>query len=199
MMKQLGSQVPELKQQADEAETLVWEKNLGVPSHFLAAGFPSFYAILTVPIFIIFNLVFECWMAKCQIVFAKSFADSNLDWFTAENGPTTAWPFAMQMIKAMFVGVTDGLRIVFADATSALVNDFTGTIKGLWEGAVLGMDPMNLFSDNFSNFMAAILMARLLLTVLFVCLRLTAVINRVEVDIEAGAEYDDVEVDEEEE
>jgi len=195
----MGGTEQEQAEAAMKAQEDVWEKNLGVPTHMVTAGFPSFYAIATVPQLIIFNLVFACWVGKCEIVFAKSYADSNLDWFTAANGPTAAWAFAMQIAKAMFVGTTEGLHMVFVDATMALVNDFTGTITKIWEGALLGMDPMNLLSDHFEHFMAAILMGRLFVTIMFVCLRLTAVINRVEVVEEeylvAGAD-DDLEADE---
>lgn len=195
MAQAMGAQLPpEFQKFVDEKKESAWSANLGVPNKMLQGSFPAFYAIVTVPQIIIFNLVFACWIGKAFVVFSKSYSESNLDWFSKDNGPTSVWPFNMQIIKAMFVGITNGLHAVFVDGTMAIFTDFTGTIKGLWEGAILGMDPSNLFSSNFTNFMAAILMGRLFVTLIFVCLRLTAVINRVTVEGEVasrdGSEFD---------
>merc|ERR1712166_1001383 len=97
------------------------------------------------------------------------------------------------MVKAMLVGITQGLHIIFVDVSTAVFTNFGPTMNGLWEKAILGMDPSNLLSEDMSKFMPAIMVARFELTVLFVCCRITAFINRFKVETTVEDSSDDEE------
>ncbi|CAE7646273.1 KEA2 [Symbiodinium sp. CCMP2456] len=117
----------------------------------------------------------------------------DLTWLPV--GPTSSWEYHWVVLKAIFIGITDGFHGIFVDVPVAVVTEPKATFRHLWNIADTGIDVVNLFKadrrqsptepmddgqfkGNFDDFEATVLLLRLILTVLFGCLRLTAMIAR---------------------
>jgi len=170
----------------------IWEDHLGMPMHLLNYAFPAWYTMTFIPS-VLMTTVALAFLRSNEILFAKSMAESDLTWLPA--GPTSSWEYHWVVLKAIFIGITDGFHGIFVDVPVAVVTQPKATFQHLWDIADTGIDVVNLFKadrrqsptepmddgqfkGNFDNFEATVLLLRLILTVLFGCLRLTAMIAR---------------------
>lgn len=170
----------------------IWEDHLGMPMHLLNYAFPAWYTMTFIPS-VLMTTVALAFLRSNEILFAKSMAESDLTWLPV--GPTSSWEYHWVVLKAIFIGISDGFHGIFVDVPVAVVTEPKATFRHLWNIADTGIDVVNLFKadrrqsptepmddgqfkGNFDDFEATVLLLRLILTVLFGCLRLTAMIAR---------------------
>ncbi|CAE7543828.1 KEA2 [Symbiodinium natans] len=189
----------------------IWENHLGMPMHILNYAFPAWYTMTFIPS-VLMIVVAISFLRSNEILFAKSMAESDLAWLPA--GPISTWQYHWVVLQAVFEGVTDGFRGIFVDVPVALVTAPKSTAKHVWDIAEKGIDVVNLFKadrrespteplddgqfkGNFDDFESTVVLLRLVLTMLFGCLRLTAIIARTPDESDSQEDEGDEEEDEE--
>ncbi|CAJ1417007.1 unnamed protein product [Effrenium voratum] len=159
------------------SDYVVWERHLGVPQTWLAYAFPAWWSMVVAPAALLV-LAVAALLSSNEILLAKSMAGSDLSWMD-DAGPLSVWPYHWAVIKAIFAGLTDGFHGVFVEVPVNLFTAPMSSLQHVWGIADDGRDVSSLFGgQRFGTFRATVLSLRLILTTLFACLRLTAVIAR---------------------
>ncbi|CAK9022639.1 unnamed protein product [Durusdinium trenchii] len=167
----------------------IWERHLGVPHPWITYAFPAWWSMVVAPALLLAVAV-AAFHHSNALLFSQALAFSDLSWL-----PTTAmsaWPYHWCIIKAVCAGITDAFHGLFVEAPLRILTAPRQTWNSFWGFADTSSDFLNLFAvdhphgelvagqfeGNFRIFRSTVLLLRLILTMLFACLRLTAVIAR---------------------
>lgn len=168
----------------------IWEKHLGLPYSWMSYAFPAWWSVTFAPA-LLMALAVAAQLSSNSILFSEAMADSDLDWLPTT--PLSTWSYHWCVLKAVCGGITDAFHGVFVEVPLHLFRAPKTTWVRFSGFSYSGTDFLNLFSadkhasgtlvegqfhGNFHNFRATVMLLRLLLTMLFASLRLTAVIAR---------------------
>ena len=172
------------------ANYTIWETHLGVPSSWISYAFPAWWSMVVAPA-VLLTFGVAAHLSSNGVLFSEALAISDVRWL-----PTTAlstWSYHWCIVRAVCHGITDAFHGVFVEVPQHLFTRPSLTWQHFWNFSTNGTDFLNLFAadvpqynelvegdfhGNFHTFRATVMLMRLLLTVLFACLRLIAVIAR---------------------